>query len=566
MANAKIRITAEDRTKAALSSARKNLDGFTQGLTGMHGKLTALLGAAGIGSLIRSNIELGESLSRSSKAFNIQVETLSAYQYAARQAKISNQELDTGLSTLTSKLAEAARNGAGETAAYFRSLGISVTDTNGQLRNTGVVLKEIARKFATSRDGSEKLAVANKLLGEGVGRNFIPMLNTLSETTAEARRLGQVVSTDFAEAAARFTRETDRMKASLGSFLATTDRGGGILDSLLNVLKGLQAAGIVVSETFVFLGKDIAAVAGVLTESARGDFKGAVRLWRDHSQELEKLAEQGRKAREALFSDAPAPDQKKKITDKPGLTLPDDQKLDGLNARLRGRLETLKLSFMTEQEQERAHHEARLRIVEEAWVFEQITIEDRNRIKEEAELRHQAKMGSITAQAELDRRNFAQMSAREKTQTVLGEMLRLTNGVATHNKALFQINKVAAIADASINTWLGASKTMGKYPYPLNVALAGLSLAAGFAQVDAIRSASFGGSTSAPSIGGGSAVPITDVSGARDFPAPPPQQQRQRDTIIIRGADPKEIFTGQQLRDIIENIFESDTTGVSFTS
>lgn len=561
MADAKIRITAEDRTKAAISSARKNMEGFTHVLTGMRTQLTLLTGAAGIGALIRSQIEFGDELAKSSQKLGISVEKLSAYQYAAKLAGVSNDELRSGLSKLAKAMQEASQDQGGETSQFFRSLGVAITDTNGRLRDTSAVFEDLSRVFAGAKDGPEKTAAAMKLLGKS-GSELIPLMNSLKDSTDEAKRLGFVVGTDFAKAAERFNDATERMKMSLGTFLATSNRGSSVLDTFLLILKSLQAVGMVAAETFQALGSDIAAVAGAATEVARGEFKAAIQLWKMHTKDMEELAARGKKAREELFSDTPTvtnqPDRKDKIS------LPTDTMADKLGAQLQRRLEALKLSFLTEQEQEREHLIAKQKIIEESWVFEKISFDERNLLMQEAELQHQAKMGNIRAKAELAARDWAMMTAKEKTQTVLGEMARMTNGVTTQNKAMFRVNQIAGIGNAIIGAHEGAGRTMGKYPFPINVALAGLSLAAGLAQVNAIKSATFGGSTSAPSIGGGSATPITDVGGSSNFPSLPQQVPRQRDTIIIHGADPAAIFTGQQLRDLVERIFETENTGISF--
>ena len=67
-------------------------------------------------------------------------------------------------------------------------------------------------------------------------------------------------------------------------------------------------------------------------------------------------------------------------------------------------------------------------------------------------------------------------------------------GLAQHNKKAFKLQKHASIATAIINTFTGATKMLGATPfYPLNVALAAATIAAGTAQVAAIKAQSFDG-------------------------------------------------------------------------
>jgi len=108
---------------------------------------------------------------------------------------------------------------------------------------------------------------------------------------------------------------------------------------------------------------------------------------------------------------------------------------------------------------------------------------------------------------------FNQLSMRRKAETIFGEMESITSGVAQHNRAMFELNKASGIANAIIDAYVGISKTLATYPFPINVAMAALHAATAFAQVQAISSSSFtGGGGAAPSLAGGTAAPpVTPV-------------------------------------------------------
>lgn len=150
------------------------------------------------------------------------------------------------------------------------------------------------------------------------------------------------------------------------------------------------------------------------------------------------------------------------------------------------------------------------------------------------------------------RQKFDAATAKKKTSIVLAELRNLTAGVATSNKTLFRINKIAAIAEATIGAFQGAARTMGAYPYPLNVALAGLSLAAGLAQVQSIRSTSFsgGGTGSTPSAVGTAPtlndVPVTPAGANIDL-------TEQRSNNVIEITFNPGISDSQSVRDFVEN-------------
>jgi len=195
---------------------------------------------------------------------------------------------------------------------------------------------------------------------------------------------------------------------------------------------------------------------------------------------------------------------------------------EGLNKKLAA----LDLYLMSDTEKLESAFAQRGETLQELYSLDLLSQQEFFGRSAELALQHQAAMGDIEAQGILARREFERQNMTQRIQEVSGMMLQLTNSVATHSKALFQINKVAGIANAIVNAHEGASKTLAKYPWPLAQILAGLHYAAGFAQVQAIRSASFGGSTSAPSIGGGGAIPVTDVG------APSPVAAPGRTTVI----------------------------------
>ena len=119
---------------------------------------------------------------------------------------------------------------------------------------------------------------------------------------------------------------------------------------------------------------------------------------------------------------------------------------------------------------------------------------------------------AIIKQAELDRAEFEKATSGQKAKTIIGDAVKITQGVAQQSKALFKINKIAGIANAIVNTSEGITKALASYPPPVSFAMAALQAAAGFAQVSAIRSQSFsgGGGGTTPSAAG-SAATINDT-------------------------------------------------------
>jgi hypothetical protein len=198
----KIIYTAEDQTRAALASVTSNMEGAAAAATRLK---TVFAGIAGgyvvsqIAESFRVVIQQGEELNKLAARTGIATESLSTLAYAARLANVDQESLAGGTKKLAVNMADAAGGGK-EAAATFAAMGISVTDANGKLKGTDVVLREVADKFASYEDGAGKAALAVALFGKS-GDQMIPMLNTLRQTEEEGRRVAAVYGGDFARAA-----------------------------------------------------------------------------------------------------------------------------------------------------------------------------------------------------------------------------------------------------------------------------------------------------------------------------------------------------------------------------
>jgi hypothetical protein len=146
------------------------------------------------------------------------------------------------------------------------------------------------------------------------------------------------------------------------------------------------------------------------------------------------------------------------------------------------------------------------------------------------------------------------MTWQNQAKNVFSALTDMTAGVAQHSRTMFNINKAAGIANATISAAIGISKTLESYPYPLSIAMAAGQAAAAFAQVQAIRGASFsGGGGAAPSLAGGTpATPVTPVGGSEK--ATPTQNM----TVNLAGG---EIFSRSTVLGLIEEFNKAHKDG-----
>ena len=223
------------------------------------------------------------------------------------------------------------------------------------------------------------------------------------------------------------------------------------------------------------------------------------------------------------------------------------------------KLEKLRESLLTEEEAENESYLNRLNQLQTYYDNEMLTQGERNSMKEKIESQHMDNMKKIRQSGEMTIAKFEAMSYKDRAKTVFGELQSLTQGVAQHSRSMFEINKVAGIANAVISTYEGVTKTLAAYPAPYNLALAGVVAAAGFAQVAAIKSTTFngGGGGAAPSLSGSTGgAPVTEVGGGGG------SQSRNLD-VTLNGVGLGDLFSGKQVKDLIGKINEQIEDGAT---
>lgn len=222
--------------------------------------------------------------------------------------------------------------------------------------------------------------------------------------------------------------------------------------------------------------------------------------------------------------------------------------------RMQEKLDAFRFGLLSEEEAEIESHARRL---EELALFHENQLLSESEfmaLKERALEEHEARLAEIRKKGLTDLEKFNAMSWRDQTATVVGELAKMTAGVAQQNKALFNLNKAAAIAEAIINAHVGISKTLASYPFPINVAMAAAHAAVAFARVVAIKNQQFSGSGggAAPSVAGTTAAqPVSPVGQGGAAPA------GRAATITLVG----DTFSRQDVRGLIEDINEAVADG-----
>ena len=177
-------------------------------------RLGTVLGAAAVGGvalLTRSviqSIKAMDDLDEAAKNVGIAAETLSSMELSAQAAGVSSGQFTQAVTKLNRTMVEAT-GGNERAATAFRALGVQLVDSNGRMRDTDQVLREVSDRFRQYADGAEKSALAQELFGRG-GARLIAFLNEGSDGLT---KFAGASREQIAEAA-KLTAEVDKLSAS----------------------------------------------------------------------------------------------------------------------------------------------------------------------------------------------------------------------------------------------------------------------------------------------------------------------------------------------------------------
>ena len=151
--------------------------------------------------------KVGDDFHKMSLRLGETTEELSALGYAADISGASIETVEKALKYATQQMNDFA-NGTGEAKKTFEALGITVTTTDGRLKSSITILKELADKISKMDDAGRQAAYAAEIFGMRAGPQLLPLLKLgsrgIEELMKKAEELGLVISTEFAGKSAAF--------------------------------------------------------------------------------------------------------------------------------------------------------------------------------------------------------------------------------------------------------------------------------------------------------------------------------------------------------------------------
>lgn len=208
---------------SGLDKASKHSKSFASGVTsslaGVGGAiLTGSVAAiGGIGALVIKTANTSDELAELSAKTGINVEKLQELKYIGEQVGTPLETMTGSLAFLTRSMAGASE-GTGKGMDAFNKLGVSVIDSQGNLRDSNDVFSDTIDALRGVTNETERNALSMAIFGRGAME-----LNPLIETSKEdldnmataARNSGAIMSESTVMAAAELKDKMDGLKAGI---------------------------------------------------------------------------------------------------------------------------------------------------------------------------------------------------------------------------------------------------------------------------------------------------------------------------------------------------------------
>lgn len=308
MADAKIIITGEDRTKAALDAATRRLNGLraqADAAAGSFGALGAALGVGAFAAMVKGVFAATAALDDLSERSGASVENLSAIAPIAKQAGTSLDEIADAAVKLEKRLV------SGEAAGALEAIGLSAEKLQGL--DPVQKIKAIADALALYGNTGEKAVAVEALLGKGAAK-LLPFLNDLAdsgqlvakvttEQAAAAEQLeknfaalgrnasvgGKAISLELLDPLTRITtalRDAIQAGSGAGGFLQQIGQGLGQV-FLFAAKAGAGAVAVIRN-----IGTDLGALGAIIGAVLRGEFSAVAEIVKARNADIQANTEQ----------------------------------------------------------------------------------------------------------------------------------------------------------------------------------------------------------------------------------------------------------------------------------
>lgn len=232
-------------------------------------------------------------------------------------------------------------------------------------------------------------------------------------------------------------------------------------------------------------------------------------------------------------------------------------------AKLQEKLEALRDAYKTEQELLAEKLAGERELLLEAYENKLIDQEEYLARDLEINATYQDQLNKMEEDAAKKRKAIADAEKAARLNAVKGMFSQLSVLMNSESRKMFEVGKAAAIGQAIVNTYqsaTGAYSAMASIPYVgpiLGAAAAAAAIAAGLANVQAIRSQSFGGGGAGAAATGSNTAAVNAAS----TPVAGPAGANAGQTLFVNGLNPGDLFSGGMVRELAGKLVDFQKDG-----
>lgn len=164
-----------------------------------------------------------------STKFGVSTDKIQEFKYMAELTDTSLETITGSMTKLTNNM-QTASKGSGDAYEAFKALGVSITDSNGQLRNSEVVFNEAIAALGNMDNETQRNAYAMKIFGKSA-MDLNPLISAggeaIQQYAEEAHQMGYVLDEETLSALGNVDDSMQRannalqaVKTQIGAYLA----------------------------------------------------------------------------------------------------------------------------------------------------------------------------------------------------------------------------------------------------------------------------------------------------------------------------------------------------------
>ncbi len=195
--------------------------------------------AAGLAGMAVKAAQSADDINTLSKQTGLSTEEIQKFQYASDIIDVSLDTLTGSMAKLTKNMSS-AKDGTGTAAKAFKTLGVSITDSSGKLKNNQDVFNSTITALGNVANETERDALAMSIFGKSA-QDLNPLIlggaDALTQLGQQAEDAGLILSQEALDGANQLTDGLDTLKATGTSAISLI--GGEVSKTLLPQLQKL---------------------------------------------------------------------------------------------------------------------------------------------------------------------------------------------------------------------------------------------------------------------------------------------------------------------------------------